>query len=216
MTTTPEERITLDDLAVQLDAVAVWLRQLALAAERPAVPVELGENVCQRLDALAKELAELGRDVAKVDIIISEQQPLRPHLHANEPWGARAHGSDRTEWGKRLSTVLSLRQILWLAADANMPWRDEEPGIPYLAGLAGLPGLEDWESPRAAARRTAERLAAIDKQALQEECDSCSAGAGKHCRTKNGRYAEAFHRPRIRAAAATVDEQLADARDGDR
>ncbi|MET8146463.1 hypothetical protein ABZU32_39655 [Sphaerisporangium sp. NPDC005288] len=41
-------RITLDQLAVHLDAAAVWLRQVAIAAETPAVPVELGDNVSER------------------------------------------------------------------------------------------------------------------------------------------------------------------------
>ncbi|MEV7805078.1 hypothetical protein AB0O28_19215 [Microbispora sp. NPDC088329] len=201
-----EQRITLDDLAVQLDAIAVWARSLAIEAETPRVPIELGDNVCDRLDAIGKELAGLARDVAKADQVISEWHPLRPFLHANEPWGARAHGSDRDKWGKRLSTVLSLRQILWLASD-DLPWRDEQPGIPYLEGLQGLPGLEEWESPRAARRREAERQAAIQKQALQEHCDSCKAEPGRQCVTRNGRVAEMFHRPRIVAATATVDEQ---------
>ncbi|MFI6883954.1 hypothetical protein [Streptosporangium canum] len=93
------ERLTLDELAVHLDAAQVWLRQLALAAETPAVPIELGANVCDRLDAMAEELGRLGQDIAQADAVISAWQPLRPYLPNREPWGARAHGSDRDKWG---------------------------------------------------------------------------------------------------------------------
>lgn len=197
-------RITLDELAVHLDAVAVWLRQLAIAAETPAVPVELGDNVSDRLDSMAKDLAALGVDVAKADQVIAGWQPLRPYLHNREPWGVRAHGSDREQWGKRLSTVLSLRQVLYLAAD-DLPWRDEETGIAYLDGLNGLPGLDEWESPRAARRRAAEREAQIQEQAMREHCATCQAIPRAYCRTKSGQLAETFHKPRLKAAIATVD-----------
>ncbi|GAA5076538.1 hypothetical protein HNP84_007354 [Thermocatellispora tengchongensis] len=206
-------RITLDQLAVDLDGAAVWLRDLSIAAERPAVPVELGENVCDRLEHMSKELATLARDVARIDTIITELQPLRPYLHQREPWGTRAHGSDREQWGKRLSTVLSMRQIIYLAAD-DLPWRDEEPGIPYLAGIEGLPDLEEWESPRAARRREAARQAAIQEQALQETCTTCSAQPGRPCVTSTGRTAELYHKPRIKAATAEVDAALAAAEEG--
>ncbi len=201
------ERITLDELAVHLNAAAVWLRQLALAAETPTVPIELGANVSDRLDTIAAELAKLGHDVAQADVVIAEWQPLRPYLPNREPWGARAHGSDRDKWGKRLSTVLSLRQVLVLVAD-DLLWRDEEPGIAYLDGLNGIPGLEEWESPRAARRRAAARQAAIQAQAKQEECTTCQAIPGTHCRTKNGHVAETFHKPRIALATRVVDERL--------
>ncbi|WP_433259405.1 hypothetical protein ACQPYK_50150 (plasmid) [Streptosporangium sp. CA-135522] len=195
------KRITLDELAVHLDAARVWLRQLALAAETPAVPIELGANICDRLDAMADELGRLGQDVARADAVISQWQPLRPYLPNWEPWGARAHGSDRQQWGKRLSTVLSLHQVLALVSE-DLPWRDEEPGIAYLDGLNGIPGLEEWESPRAA------RAAAIQAQARQEVCATCQAIAGTHCRTKNGHIAETYHKPRITLATRVVDDGL--------
>ncbi|MFF0250769.1 hypothetical protein ACWEU6_12665 [Streptosporangium sandarakinum] len=200
------DRITLDELAVHLDAAAVWLRQLAIAAETPAVPIELGANVSDRLDAMADELARLGRDVAQADTVISEGQPLRPCLPDRVPWGVRAHGSDRGQWGKHLSTVLSLRQLLMLAA-ADLPWNDEERGIAYLDGLNGLPGLEEWESPRAAERRAAAQRAAIQAQARQEHCETCQAVPGTHCRTKNDRIADAYHKPRLALATQVVDER---------
>ncbi|RCG17908.1 hypothetical protein DQ384_39380 [Sphaerisporangium album] len=203
------QRITLDELAVHLDAVAVLLRQLAVAAETPAVPIELGDNLCERLDSMAKDLEVLGRDVGRADTIITEFQPLRPFMPDRAPWGVRAHGSDRDKWGKRLSTVLSLRQILAQAAE-DLRWRDEEPGIPYLAGLDGLPGLEEWESVRAARRRAAAREAAIQAEARQQRCSTCRAMAGTYCRTKNGHLAGTFHKPRLAAATKTVDERIAE------
>ncbi|MGI5292933.1 hypothetical protein ACQEVF_57815 [Nonomuraea polychroma] len=202
------DRITLDELAVHLSAAAVWLRQLAVAAETPATPLELGENVSAPLDRMADELAKLGDDIARVDDIISNWQPLRPYLHQREPWGTRAHGSDRNTWGKRLSTVLSLRQLLYLAA-ADQPWLDEEPGIAYLDGIKGVPGLEEWESVRAAKRREAARQAAILAQARQEHCTTCQAIPGVLCRTRNGHLADSMHKPRLAAATAVVDERLA-------
>ncbi|MER5325916.1 hypothetical protein [Streptosporangium roseum] len=128
-----------------------------------------------------------------------------------EPWGARAHGSDRQQWGKRLSTVLSLHQLLALVSD-DLPWRDEEPGIAYLDGLNGIPGVEEWESPRAARRQAAARQAAIQAQAQQERCSTCQAIAGAHCRTENGHIADAYHRPRITRATQVVDEDLGEER----
>ncbi|MEV4250955.1 hypothetical protein AB0J63_47165 [Streptosporangium canum] len=203
------ERITLDELAVHLDAARVWLRQLALAAETPAVPIELGANICDRLDAMAEELGRFSHNLARADTVISQWQPLRPYLPNREPWGARAHGSDRQQWGKRLSTVLSLHQLLALVSD-DLPWRDEDPGIAYPDGLNGIPGLEEWESPRAARRRAAARQETIQAQAKQEVCSTCQAIAGTYCRTKNGHIAEAVHKPRLAAATQVVDERLAE------
>lgn len=205
-------RISLDELAVQLNAAAVWLRDLAIAAERPDVPVELGDNVCQRLASLGDELARLGTDVAETDQIISEDRPLKPFLsmHGCEPWGSRAHAEDPAVWGKRLSTVLSMRQILMLARQDEEPWRNNEPGISYLDGIKDLPGIEEWVSKRAADRLARVRDAAIQAQAKQERCTTCEAVAGTWCRTKNGRVAESFHRPRLKAATTIVDEHLAE------
>ncbi|ACZ87575.1 hypothetical protein [Streptosporangium roseum] len=201
------ERITMDELAVHLDAARVWLRQLALAAETPTVPIELGANICDRLDAMAEEPGRFGQNLARADTVISAWQPLRPYLPNRESWGARAHGSDRQQWGKRLSTVLSLHQLLAPVSD-DLPWRDEEPGIAYLDGLNGIPGVGEWESARAARRRAAARQAAIQDQAQQERCSTCQAIAGTHRRTENGHIADAYHKPRITRATQVVDEAL--------
>jgi hypothetical protein len=130
------DRMSLDELAVHLNAAALWLRDLAIAAEQPDVPVELGDNLCERLAILSDELARFGDDIAETDTIISEHRPLKPYLsmHKREPWGSRAHGEDPATWGKRLSTVLSMRQILMLAREDEEPWRNHEPGIPYWEG----------------------------------------------------------------------------------
>jgi hypothetical protein len=206
------DRITLDELAVHLNAAAVWLRDLAIAAEKPAIPVELGDNLCERLTTLSDELARLGKDVAETDTIISEHRPLKPYLsmHKREPWGYRAHGEDPATWGKRLSTVLSMRQILMLAREDPEPWGNHEPGISYREGIKDLPGIEEWVSKRAADRMARARTAAIQTQAHRERCDTCQAPAGTSCRTKNGHVAESFHQPRLKAATAVVDEALAE------
>ncbi|MFD9948823.1 hypothetical protein ACFWYW_46770 [Nonomuraea sp. NPDC059023] len=206
------DRITLDELAVHLSAAARWLDHLAIAAEKPAVPIELGDNVCDRLTALSRELGQLGADIGKVDEIITEQRPLAPYLsmHGREPWGSRAHGEEPAKYGKRLSTILSLRQIERLARHDEEPWANHEPGIPYLEGIKDLPGLEEWESKRAADRLARARHAAIDAQAKEELCTTCQAKPGSWCRTKNGFVADTFHKPRTRAATAVVDELLAE------
>ncbi|GAA1613355.1 hypothetical protein GCM10009733_006810 [Nonomuraea maheshkhaliensis] len=206
------DRITLDELAVHLNAASIWLRDLAIAAERPDTPIELGDNVCQRLATLSDELAQLGEDIAEADTIISEHRPLKPHLsmHKREPWGSRAHGEDPATWGKRLSTVLSLRQILMLARQDHEPWGNQEAGIAYWDGIKDLPGIEDWVSKRAADRLAQARTTAIQAQAQRERCDTCQAPAGVLCRTKNGHVAESFHKPRLKAATVVVDEALAE------
>jgi hypothetical protein len=43
----------LNELAVHLNAAAGWLRDLAIAAERPGTPIELGDNVRERLATLS-------------------------------------------------------------------------------------------------------------------------------------------------------------------
>jgi hypothetical protein len=201
------ERITLDELAVHLSAAATWLRQLAIAAERPAVPVELGQ-LCDELDGAASRLASSAETVAEIDTIISDEQPLAPTFGGTEPWGFAAYGADpdKKRFGKQLSTVLTHWQIRSLARD-DRPWRADHAveGIPYLAGLDGLPGLDRWESARAAKRRAADRERRILAQTLQEPCDTCGAQPGRECQTRTGRVAELAHQVRRRAAVATVD-----------
>lgn len=65
-----------------------------------------------------------------------------------------------------------------------------------------------WESKEAQARRRRERDAAVAPEVLLILCESCAAGEGEHCRTKNGRVSEKPHVVRQREAEATVDARL--------
>ncbi|MFI7642927.1 hypothetical protein [Nonomuraea sp. NPDC049400] len=103
-----------------------------------------------------------------------------------------------------------MRQILMLAQEDEEPWRNSEPGIPYWEGIRDLPGVEEWVSKRAADGLARARAAALQAQAKLEPCTTCQARLGAWCRTKNGHVAESFHKPRLKAAAAVVDEALAE------
>lgn len=221
------DRITLDELAVHLNAAHVWLRQLAVAAETPAVPVELGKNLCDDLDAMANRLEEASQNVAELDAVITGRAPLAPTLPDGAPWGARAVDAETPQRSKP-TVIPTMHQVLGLArwhqetrALQKMPVRPvrqrtpspaAQDGITYLDGIAGVPGLDEWESPRAAERRARARVALIQVQARQEHCATCGAAPGDLCRTKTGRAAETFHRPRITAATKAVDGQNGDDR----
>lgn len=205
--------ITLDELAVELDAIAVRLRELAVAAERPAVPVEL-RKICEQLDGTASSLDQLATSLAQTDAIIAGEQPLSPFFERDRPWGFRALNAKPDSLGRRPSTVLSNWQICALAN--RQTWDDDQPGIPYLEGLAGLPDLDSWESSRAAERRQAERALAIQQAAAREPCTTCGAAAGNPCVTRTGRVAEMFHRPRLAVGTAAVDRTGGDKTDEER
>lgn len=198
------ERITLDEVVVALSAAATWLQQVAIAAERPAVPVEL-EEICGDLHRTADDLTRTAKTLAEVDAVITDRTPLM-RTFGKEPWGAAAHGLDRDEFGKRLSTVLTPRQILGLAR-TDSPWRFEqaEPGIAYLDGLDGLPDLDRWESQRGARRRAAEREERILAETTKHACPTCQAKPDAPCKTKNGWVSDKAHQPRRKAAIAVVD-----------
>ncbi|ONF73922.1 hypothetical protein AVR91_0204110 [Amycolatopsis keratiniphila subsp. keratiniphila] len=197
----------MEELVTHLSAAAVWLRQLAVAAERPAVPVEL-EQVCDELSGQASRISGLAETLAEVDNIITEERPLARTFGGTEPWGFAAYGADtdKTRYGKRLSTVLTHHQVAALARP-DTPWRADqaEPGIPYLEGLDGLPELDRWESKRADKRRAAEREKRIREQTRAEPCTTCGAEPGRECQTRTGRLAEMPHQARRQAAVATID-----------
>ncbi|SEB43861.1 hypothetical protein SAMN04489727_1749 [Amycolatopsis tolypomycina] len=202
------DRITLEELATHLSAAAVWLRQLGIAAERPAVPVEFNQ-LCEELGTVGNRLAGLAETVAEVDAIITEERPLARTFGGTEPWGFAAYGVDptQTKYGKRLSTVLTHHQIKALTR-SDAPWRADhaEPGVSYLDGLDGLPGLGTWESKRAAERRAAEREQRIREQTRNESCTTCGAQPGRDCQTRTGRLAEMPHQGRRQSAVATIDQ----------
>lgn len=200
------DRITLEEFATELGAAAVWLRQLAVAGERPQVPVNL-EAMLERLDSMARELTGFAEEVAETNAIIEEGRPLMRSF-GSEPWGAAAYGADpdRSQYGKRLSTVLSDRQIRALARP-DSPWAADhaEPGISYLDGLDGLPELHRWESPRAVKRRAREREERIQAETGRQPCPTCGAEPDRECRTKTKRVAQTPHEKRRAAAVAVVD-----------
>lgn len=206
------DRITVDELAVHLDAAAVWLRRLALAAETPAYPIELKE-VIEQLTGTADQLADRARTLAEVDDIVTSGRPLRRFFGLDEPWGAAALADTSGEAGRRHnrqrgpSVVLTHWQIKHLARPLDPGWGDERdvPTIPYLEGIAAVPGIESWESAHAARRRAVERERAINAEALATACERCGVDGGQQCRTANGRTADMFHRVRVRAATVVVD-----------
>lgn len=93
------ERITLDELATHLSAARVWLRQLAVAAERPAVPVELGK-LCDELDRMAKDLGDRAAELAKTDAVIRDERPLPRTLFGSATCGAEPGRECRTRTGR--------------------------------------------------------------------------------------------------------------------
>ena len=217
------DRITLDELAVHLNAASVWLRQLAMAGETPDVPVDLGANLCNEVDHMAQRLEEAGQKVAELNTVIAGRSPLAPTLPDGAPWGSRALDPSNAVTSRAPVVIPTMYQVLGLArwhqetrALVMPPPRPERQrtaspaapdGIAYLDGIADVPGLDGWESPRAAERRARERAAAIQVRARQEPCATCDAAPGDYCRTKTNRVAETFHRPRITAATKAVDEQ---------
>ncbi|MCQ0012764.1 zinc finger domain-containing protein [Actinomadura madurae] len=167
-------------------------------------------------------LEEHGQNVGELDAVIASRAPLAPTLPDGAPWGARAVDADTPQRIKPV-VIPTMHQVLGLArwhqgtrALVTLPPRPERQrpaspaapdGIAYLDGIADVPGLDAWESPRGGERRARERAALIQVQARQEHCTTCNAAPGDHCRTKTGRVAETFHRPRITAATAVVDER---------
>lgn len=198
------DRITVDELAVQCSAVAVWLGQLARAAETPAVPVELEDDInslrseAERLRSRAERLGTLAR-------ILDGDVPLAVTFPRGDVWGFRALDTDREDFGGP-AVLPTGNQLLHLAGTGE--WASET--MTYPEGMAGVPASVSmsWESKTAQARRRRERAAAIAEEVLRIECERCGSGGGEHCRTNTGRLAEQAHTSRQREAEANVDARI--------
>ncbi|MCX5286237.1 hypothetical protein [Streptomyces sp. NBC_00198] len=197
-------RITVDELAVHCSAAAVWLSQLARAAETPDTPVELADDI----EAMRREASTL-RDRAKrlhsVARIIEGDVPLATGFQRGDGWGAAALDTDRDDYGGP-AVIPTANQLLLLADSA----RYSDTTVTYPSGMAGVPNslLKSWESKTAQQRRAAERAAAIAKEVLRIACERCGATEGEHCRTNTGRAAEQAHTSRQRDAEANVDVRI--------
>ncbi|MDT0435634.1 MULTISPECIES: zinc finger domain-containing protein [Streptomyces] len=198
------DRITLDELAVHCSAAAVWLDQLARAAETPDTPVELADDIdCLRREATT--LRDRAGRLQRIARIIDGDVPLATGFAAGDRWGAAAMNTDRETYGGP-AIIPTANQLLLLARDASYA----ENTVTYPEGMAGVRKslLLSWESKTAQERRRRERDAAVQEEELRIECESCDAGAQQRCRTKTGRLAELTHKVRRRTAEANVDARI--------
>ncbi|MBS2538913.1 hypothetical protein KGQ20_39820 [Catenulispora sp. NF23] len=191
------ERITLDEVAVQLSAVAVWLRQLARAAETPAVPVELADWI-EAWERTAKELDRHVESVGTVAESVEGGARLAVAFLGGKPWGAEAAGQPRDDYGPA-PVVLTVNQVWHLRHQAQM--NPDEPTVAYREHIGPVEG---FESKHAAERRAAERAEALRAATLATACPRCEAAPGASCRTNTGRLSEVFHKPRT----ATAEEAM--------
>ncbi|MEU2078592.1 hypothetical protein [Streptomyces sp. NPDC013489] len=193
-------KITVDEIAVELAAIELRLRQLARAAEVPATPVELSDTI-DSLRSSATSIRKTSDQLRFLARIVDGDVPLATAFPTGDPWGVAARGSDRQDYGGP-AIVPTQWQLHRLAQDAKRA----ETTTTYAEGMAGV-GI-GWESKAASARRHRERDAAVAKEVLLIECASCHAGSGEQCRTKKGWVADQAHIGRQREAEATVDARL--------
>ncbi|MFF9901285.1 hypothetical protein [Streptomyces longispororuber] len=194
--------ITLDELATELSAIELRLRQLARAAEVPASPVELAD-IIDTLRTSASNLRETSDRMGFLARIVDGDVPLATRFRdSDDPWGVAARGTDRPGYGGP-AIVPTVWQLLKLAQDAKRPG-DETTTYPEAMDGIGI----GWESKAAAVRRRRERDAAVAVEVLRLPCEKCEAGEGEQCKTKAGWAAEKPHVVRQRQAEATVDARL--------
>lgn len=196
------KNITLDELATELSAIELRLRQLARAAEVPASPVELAD-VIDSLRTSASNLRETSDRMGFLARIVDGDVPLATRFRdSDDPWGVAARGTDRPGYGGP-AIVPTVWQLLKLAQDAKRPGGETTT---YPEAMDGI-GI-GWESKAASARRRRERDAEVAREVLRKSCKTCDAGDGEQCHTKNGWPAEQPHVARLREAEATVDARL--------
>ncbi|MET9593166.1 hypothetical protein ABZY45_19835 [Streptomyces sp. NPDC006516] len=193
--------VTFDELATELSAIELRLRQLARAAEVPATPVELAD-VIDSLRSTALTVRENGEHMGFLARVVDGQVPLATAFPTGDPWGVAARASDRMDFGGP-AIVPTVRQLFKLAQDAT---RAGTKTTTYPEAMTGL-GI-GWESRAAGTRRDMERHTAVAKESLLLTCEKCGANEGQPCRTKSGWAADVAHSDRRRAAEAIVDERL--------
>lgn len=198
------KHLTLDELAVELAAIELRLRQLARAAEVPATPVELADLIGS-LRSTASTVRDNGERMGLLARIVDGDVPLATTFPTGDPWGVAARGSDRQGFGGP-AIIPTVWQLLRLAQDAKPADLGGEKTTTYPEAMSGI-GI-GWESKAASARRHREREAAVAREVLLLTCARCAAGDGEQCRTKKGWPAEQPHVCRQREAEATVDARL--------
>ncbi|MYR41284.1 hypothetical protein [Streptomyces sp. SID5910] len=194
--------ITFDELATELSAIELRLRQLARAAEVPATPVELAD-VIDSLRSTASSVRENGERMSFLARIVDGEVPLVTTFPTGDPWGVAARASDRQDFGGP-AIVPTVWQLLKLAQDAKRPGCGATTTYPEAMDGIGI----GWESKAASARRRRERDAAVAVEVLRLPCEKCEAADGEQCKTKTGWAADRAHVGRQRQAEANVDERL--------
>lgn len=199
------KRISLSELATELSAIDLRLRQLARAAETPAAPVEL-EATIDSLRSTAKGVREAGERMQFLARVVDGDVLLaKAFRDTGDPWGVAARDTDRQAYGGP-AIIPTQWQLIKLARDAE---RAAERGVETTTFPDTMQGIGiGWESKAAAARRRRERDAAVAVEVLRTQCKTCEAGDGEQCRTKKGWVAEQPHVGRQREAEATVDVRL--------
>ncbi|MFJ4343243.1 hypothetical protein [Streptomyces sp. NPDC088915] len=194
--------ITLDELATELSAVELRVRQLARAAEVPATPVELAD-VIDSLRSTASTVREHADRMGLLARIVDGDVPLAATFPTGDPWGVAARASDRIDFGGP-AIVPTVWQLIKLAQDAKRPGAAKTTTYPEAMDGLGI----GWESKAASARRRRERDAAVAREVLTLTCEKCEATEGEQCKTKTGWAADKAHVGRQRQAEANVDARL--------
>ncbi|MFH8520277.1 hypothetical protein ACH4CE_35440 [Streptomyces gelaticus] len=198
------KNITFDEMATELSAIELRLRQLARAAEVPATPVELAD-IIDSLRSTASAVRESGERMGFLARIVDGEVPLATTFPTGDPWGVAARASDREDFGGP-AIVPTVWQLLKLAQDAQRATGAGKQTTTYPEAMAGL-GI-GWESKAASTRRRRERDAAVAAEVLLLTCEKCGASDGQPCRTKTGWAADKAHVGRQREAETIVDERL--------
>ncbi|MFI8265317.1 hypothetical protein [Streptomyces sp. NPDC085665] len=196
--------ITLDEIATELGAIELRLRQLARAAETPATPVEIADAI-DSLRSSASSVRELRDRMGFLSRIVEGDVPLATAFPTGDPWGVAARGTDRTDFGGP-ATIPTMWQLIRLAQDGKRVAAGGRETTTYPKAMNGI-GI-GWESKAASARRRRERDAAVAVEVLRIACEKCGASDGQQCRTAKGWASEKPHVGRQREAEGTVDAAL--------